>query len=139
MWKTVKHLLLKLHERKLGSVTHVKVTHLNFFTPIHLSDSFRVASLMFYIEISFFLECNDHCFVFLNSLFNFNEWLLIVPQFLFVCNLFTWIHICKPKYNSEFIQIRKIPELYFLIYELRISIYTAGKCSILQITRFPLG
>lgn len=78
-------------------------------------------------------------FCFFNSSFNFNEWLLIVPQFLFVCNLFTWIHICKPMYNSEFIQIRKIPELYFLIYELRISIYTAGKCSILQITRFPLG
>lgn len=137
MWKTVKHLLLKLHERKLGSFTHVKVTHLNFFTPIHLSDSFCVASLMFYIETSFFLECNDHWWVFLiHHLILTNDSSLFLNFYLSVIHLHEFIYAM---YSSELIQIRKIPELYFLIYELGISIYTAGKCSILQVTCFPLG
>lgn len=137
MWKTVKHLLLKLHERKLGSVTHVKVTHLNFFTPIHLSDSFCVASLMFYIETSFFLECNDHwVFFFINHLILTNDSSLFLNFYLSVIHLHGFI---SAMYSSELIQIRKIPELYFLIYEFGISIYTAGKCSILQVTCFPLG
>lgn len=137
MWKTVKHLLLKLHERKLGSVTHVKVTHLNFFTPIHLSDSFCVASLMFYIETSFFLECNDH-WVFFNSLFNFNEWLLIVPQFLSVCNSFTWIHICNVQFRIN-INKENPRIVFFNIRTWNFNLYSAGKCSILQVTCFPLG
>lgn len=137
MWKTVKHLLLKLHERKLGSVTHVKVTHLNFFTPIHLSDSFCVASLMFYIETSFFSGMQWSLVFFFNSSFNFNEWLLVVPQFLSVCNSFTWIHICNVQFRIN--TNKENPRVVFLIYELGISIYTAGKCSILQVTCFPLG
>lgn len=137
MWKTVKHLLLKLHERKLGSVTHVKVTHLTFFTPIHLSDSFCVASLMFYIETSFFLECNDHWVFFLiHHLILTNDSSLFLNFYLSVIHLHEFI---SAMYSSELIQIRKIPELYFLIYELGISIYTAGKCAILQVTCFPLG
>lgn len=129
MWKTVKHLLLKLHERKLGSVTHVKVTHLNFFTPIHLSDSFCVASLMFYIETSFFLECNDHWGFFLvHHLILTNDSSLFLNFYLSVIHLHEFI---SAMYSSELIQIRKIPELYLLIYEFGISIYTAGKCSIL--------
>lgn len=36
---------------------------------------------------------------FFNSSFNFNEWLLIVPQFLSVCNSFTWIHICNVQFR----------------------------------------
>lgn len=137
MWKTVKHLLLKLHERKLGSVTHVKVTHLNFFTPIHLSDSFCVASLMFYIETSFFLECNDHwCFFLIHHLILTNDSSLFLNFHLSVIHLHEFI---SAMYSSELIQIRKIQELYLLLYELGISIYTAGKCSILQVTCFPLG
>lgn len=138
MWKTVKHLLLKLHERKLGSVTHVKVTHLNFFTPIHLSDSFCVASLMFYIETSFFFWNTMIIGVFflIHHLILTNDSSLFLNFYLSVIHLHEFI---SAMYSSELIQIRKIPELYFLIYEFGISIYTAGKCPILQVTCFPLG
>lgn len=72
---------------------------------------------------------------FFNSSFNFNEWLLIVPQFLSVCNSFTWIHICNVQFRIN--TNKENPRVVFLI--LGISIYTAGKCAILQVTCFPLG
>lgn len=74
---------------------------------------------------------------FFNSSFNFNEWLLVVPQFLSVCNSFTWIHICNVQFRIN--TNKENPRVVFLIYELGISIYTAGKCAILQVTCFPLG
>lgn len=65
-----------------------------------------------------------------------NDSSLFLNFYLSVIHLHEFI---SAMYSSELIQIRKIPELYFLIYELGISIYTAGKCSILQVTCFPLG
>lgn len=65
-----------------------------------------------------------------------NDSSLFLNFYLSVIHLHEFIYAM---YSSELIQIRKIPELYFLIYELGISIYTAGKCSILQVTCFPLG
>lgn len=85
---------MKLYERKFGLVIYVKVIYLNFFILIYLSDSFCVVFFMFYIEILFFLECNDYCFVFLiYYLILMNDFLLFFNFYLFVIYLYEFIFV----------------------------------------------
>lgn len=85
---------MKLYERKFGLVIYVKVIYLNFFILIYLSDSFCVVFFMFYIEILFFLECNDYWVFFLiYYLILMNDFLLFFNFYLFVIYLYEFIFV----------------------------------------------
>lgn len=85
---------MKLYERKFGLVIYVKVIYLNFFILIYLSDSFCVVFFMFYIEILFFLECNDYWGFFLvYYLILMNDFLLFFNFYLFVIYLYEFIFV----------------------------------------------